>query len=264
MSNPENELKESISRAQLVMKTPDSEPEPCATNKEASIVSSTICKFINRASGCKYGEKCRYSHESRSTKPARNGDLDATTQPVSKGEKFPGNSDSFTTRPEETFDSEKGKGAPTGSHDQKRDGAMPNKKRQIRRPVCRYFQKSGFCRDMDKCRFLHQANAIRSKKSFYNAPTESSKQTLSVARPIKRPENLSDKLSELTDEGVKYLQAVEIEQLKKRFGNSDLKIAQDDHGIVCMFTIKPTDPDWVSFVNQQSKKIGIKRLTQYI
>lgn len=75
-----------------------------------------------------------------------------------------------------------------------------------------------------------------------------------MAKPIKRPENLSDKLSELTNEGVEYLQAVEIEQLKKRFGNSDLKITQEDYGTVCIFTIKPTDPDWVSFVNQQSKK----------
>lgn len=95
LSNPENELKESISRAQLVMKMPDSNPELCGASKGSSIVySTTICKFFNRASGCKYGEKCRYRHELKRAKPGRNGNVDAETQPVPKGdlgEKLPGN-----------------------------------------------------------------------------------------------------------------------------------------------------------------------------
>ena len=217
------------------MKTPENEPERGGADKK-STKSTTICKFFNRENGCKYGEKCRYRHERRSVTHAGNGDPDVKTRPVPKGGKFPANV---------TSDSEECKGATGGSRDQSCDGAITNKKRQIRRPVCRYFQKSGLCRDGDKCRFLHQANATKAKRSFRDAPTEAPH----VTKPIKRPENLSDKLSELTDEGVVYLRTVEIEQLKKRFVSGDLRVTQEDHGILCMFTIKPTDPDWVSFVN---------------
>ena len=235
---------ESFSSAQLVMKTPENEPERRGADKE-STKSTTICKFFNRENGCKYGEKCRYRHELSSVTHAGNGDPDVKTRPASKEGKFPGNCNNFATQANLTSDSEKSKGATGGSRDQSCDGVITNKKRQIRRPVCRYFQKSGFCRDGDKCRFLHQANVTKGKKSFRDAPTE----TPHAAKPIKRPENLSDKLSELTDEGVEYLQMVEIEQLKKRFASGDLKVTQEDHGILCMFTIKPTDPDWVRFVN---------------
>jgi hypothetical protein len=245
------------------MKTSANETSSYSNIKKST--SAIVCKFFNRASGCRFGEKCRYRHQLESAQQSQNDDVEI--QPVSEGGKFPGNSeisDNFGTHPK----GEKFEGALAASHDHKQDGAMPKKKRQIRQPVCRYFKKSGFCRDGDKCRFLHQTNVTKSK-SLINAHVESPEQILPVksqikpntlvheklnisrqqshvTKPIKRPENLSEKLSELTDEGAKYLQAIEIEQLKKRFGNCDLNITQEDHGTVCMLTIKPTDPDWVS------------------
>ncbi len=207
ISNPKIQFEESFLGAQFLLKM------SAASSIDNTSTGVTICHFFNRASGCRFGEKCRYRHEMASVKPTRNN---------------------------------------------QQDDAMVAKKRQIRKPLCRYYQKSGSCRDSDKCRFFHQ-NKRKPEIGVNNATVELSGQILSVeghkkestivaknvSKPIKRPENLSEKLSELNDEDVKYLQAVEIEQLNRRFGNGDLKITQEDHGIVCMFTIKPTDPDWV-------------------
>jgi hypothetical protein len=223
---------------------------------------ATICKFFNRERGCRFGDKCRYRHELEIVETTQNVHTSYTgIEPESTSvSKFLGKSE-ISNSGQKVLASEKGKNS--GRDDQKQDGATQNKKRQTRKPVCRYFRKNGSCRDGDECRFFHQTNVAKCESSLSQPnvamPAQTPEQTEIVAttvtskearshnlpKAIKRPENLSEKLSELTDEGVTYLQAVEIEQLKKRFGNGDLKITQEDHGTVCMFAVKPTDPDWV-------------------
>ena len=42
-----------------------------------------------------------------------------------------------------------------------------------------------------------------------------------------------------------YLQKVEIDQLRKRFGKNDLEILEEDSRVIYKVTVIPTDPDWV-------------------
>ena len=221
--------------------------------------SGTICKFFNNAKGCRYGERCRYKHEIGKTGQTQGKYVSGKVQP--QPENNSEISDKPETHPKEVLTSEEVKGAPGGSHDKKQRGTLPNKKRQIRQPLCRYFRKSGFCWDGDKCRFFHQKQrpkqALESGEIKPNSDGSENPQPSQVVKPVKRPENLSEKLSELTDEDLKYLQAIEIEQLKKRFGKDDLKMMQEDYRTVCMFKIKPSDPDWVSKISLNKCKLCV-------
>ena len=44
---------------------------------------------------------------------------------------------------------------------------------------------------------------------------------------------------------MKYLQKIEVGQLKKRFARDDLQITKRDSQTICEIKIKPSDPDWV-------------------
>ena len=230
--------------------------EAASIKSNKSTRNVAICKFFKRTSGCRFGDKCRYRHELDIVQTTQKADASNSKIEVGpKPDQFPEKSKISDNSGQKALESENGESAPD------QDGAIQNKKPQIRKPVCRYFRKSGFCQDGDRCRFFHQTNLTKSKNSDTHgelleqtpdqtqteSKTDTSIKQVTSHKPKahKRPENISDKLSELTDESVQYLQAVEIEQLKKRFGNGDLKITERDEGTVCMFTINPSDPDWV-------------------
>lgn len=218
--------------------------------------SSTTCKYVNRAGGCRFGEKCDYRHEA-DNKGTKTDDINGKQAFEILPKKYYGEDVEIHSEQVESVDR---------SHNSK-SKTQP----KPRKPVCRSFYRSGYCLFAEKCRFLHKTTVDKSAdKTFYAidgeiAKKESSveqviieeslihnkmvefigpKQQIHIAKPIKRPENLSEKLSELSLEDVKYLQATEFQQLKKRF-QEGLKIYYESYGTVCVFTIKPSDPDWV-------------------
>ena len=215
---------------------------------QKSTKTSTICKFFNRSGGCRFGDKCRYLHvqENQERKPKDDDEVEIKA----------------VEQCQDTAEISKSSATNKGALETSRDEVgISVKKREIRRPICRYFLRSGYCRDGEKCRFLHHANV--SKKILGKGNEVAPKETPSDrgtgaanANSTKldnsgksKPDDFGDKLSELTIDGMKYYQAIEIEQLRKRFGNEDLKITQEEHGTVCSFKTKPSDPDWVSVAN---------------
>ena len=264
MFNLKIQIEKSLSENQIVMITP---VEAASSKSHKSTVNVAICKFFNRTSGCRFGDKCRYRHELEILQTTLKVDADISNTKTGWGpkpEKFPEKSEFSNNSGQKALESENGESA------QDQDGAIQNKKQQIRKPVCRYFRKSGFCRDGDRCRFFHQSNVTKSRNSdthgelLEQIPDQTQVESKSIQQvtshiPHKRPENVSDKLSELTDESLQYLQAVEIGQLKKRFGNGDLNITEEDKGTVCMFTINPTDPDWPYDINEVELNVTFPR-----
>ncbi|XP_028406973.1 uncharacterized protein LOC114529384 isoform X2 [Dendronephthya gigantea] len=242
----------------------DTSTTSCGTKS----ATSTTCKYVNRVGGCRFGEKCRYRHDHEADNKETNTDDVKTIQ-------------AFEILPKKYFEdeeicSEQDKSVLDRSHDNK--GKTQPKPRK---PVCRNFHRSGYCRFGEKCRFLHKTRVEKSVNKTFNTINReipekgcSNDQVIieespvqnkmlgfigptgqaHVSKPRKRPEHLSEKLSELSLEDVKYLQEIELEQLKKRF-NDSLKINYESYGTICMFTIKPSDPDWPYDINKVSMNI---------
>lgn len=252
-----NRTKKYILQSELVMIT-----NKLSINKywrESSGNSNTQCKFYNRPNGCRFGDKCRYKHEIL----RQHYSVGVEIEQGNGKEQILQNSAIYDVGV--LLDCDKIKSAQGTPHDQKQSCVILKTKQNVKYPVCCYFQRSGSCPDGEMCRFSHQIDMAKSKQGLNNihksekrplgkscveleASDENfnvAEQHLNEAKPIKRPEHLSEKLSELTNEEATYLQAVEIEQLRKRFRNSNLKITHQDHATICMFTMKPTDPDWV-------------------
>lgn len=205
-----------------------------------------LCTFFSQSKECKYGDLCRYRHERKCEEKAFSESL--TSDDNSEDNNKQSNcidGTSFSNDEQTTL--------------KKSDQKMNVKTRYVRRPNCRYFSKNGTCRDGDKCNFSHQKknserpqgnNDLRKtqdlQKSFERGLSVSANANIKQQQPLKRPKNLSERLSLLSEDEGKYLLSVELEQLKKRFKNDDLEIQDTKYGTECNFIMKPTDPDWVS------------------
>lgn len=148
--------------------------------------------------------------------------------------------------------------------------------------VCRYFMRGGYCREGEKCRFLHPSHLSRPRKVHLTMTEEqparkkeTSKQPAgtkvvsveggrpAVLKPGKK--NVEERLSELSERSMKFLQKVEVQRLKKHFARDDLQITKQDLQTICEIKVKPSDPDWpydvkelqftVTFPSDYPKKI---------
>lgn len=128
---------------------------------------------------------------------------------------------------------------------------------------CRYFLR-GFCRQGDKCKFVHQANNTSNTLETTETKTfkESfEKRTNEVRNNSKLPNSLgvsvSGRLAELQDldeNEIIRLRNTEIQQFKKRFpAHEVIKSSPEETFRV---TVSPSDPDWSFAVNSVSLEIA--------
>ena len=233
------------------------------SSSDSSAKSAPKCKYFSRANGCRFGDKCRYSHQveekpGKDESVEKSGHEDDEAQVVPVNEERNDQSSTHGTEAGETENSNVKDNVPVKEYSK-----LPGKKTKT---FCRYFMKGGRCREGVKCRFLHPIHLLKSRKNSHQeqggqvnnentsepsgGKVDHSKRTITpVKRPtILKPENtaVTERLSELTEQSMKYLQEVEVEQLKKRFGKDDCEITQQDSQITCKLKVKPSDPDWVS------------------
>lgn len=225
-----------------------------------SIVKTAAkCRYFSLPSGCRFGAKCRYSHqqEAQTEENVLSGSNDVVEpvevqamQPCEDNDRPPKDK----TESDDTKNREDGK------------KLMPKGKIKT---VCRYFSKGGYCREGEKCRFLHLRHLSRSSKGN---PAKAEEQPAKKEKMSKQPAdsevdhskasnlqggrsavskpgitriNIDERLSQLSERSMKYLQKIEVGQLKKRFARDDLQITKRDSQTICEIKIKPSDPDWV-------------------
>lgn len=206
------------------------------------------CFQFTRYGHCRFGTKCKFSHEDNLKKTGQDGEKKETKRVTTPSSKLRTEPTPQVVKPDES------------------------EKKVKTQVTCRYFI-GGRCRSGNKCRFYHpRGNEKLGGISAYKTSHEgeealeenpsmgtgerkqmkSSRITVNPREAFKPPALRREiRRDNVGQDVIKKLKTTELEQLKKRFPTDKLDIVResDDGDNVYCLHFKPTDPDWPFDVN---------------